>query len=157
MHLPIVGVTSVIGFFGGGLTGAFLSIAPMRALPAELQSIGWVPLIVVPPLFFGGAILGLRMLPRLISASSRSTARTATDGRITVFRGSRSRIGAGPAGTCSLRRCIPSDGRAGKQAVGKQRLRLRSWRKRDRGLYVKQSLDRIGRPGSDQQHWRCCS
>jgi len=67
MHLPLVGVASVIGFFGGGLVGERLAFMPIAALPAAIQSIGWVPMLIGAPLFFGGAILGLRMVPGLIT------------------------------------------------------------------------------------------
>jgi hypothetical protein len=65
--LPLIG-----GFFGGAIVGAITFIGVMKAfqaltgkLPEEYM--GVVTLLVVAPLFFGGAVFGLRSAQRLFN------------------------------------------------------------------------------------------
>ena len=60
MHLPLVAVASVAGFFGGALLGARVAVLLIGAVAAVGTDAPWVNLFLGAPCFFGGAIIGLK-------------------------------------------------------------------------------------------------
>lgn len=67
MHLPLVGVTSVVGFFGGAMLGAASSIFLVKSITDLTHATNsWLAPIIMCICFFGGAFGGMRGLSGLV-------------------------------------------------------------------------------------------